>query len=121
MSVVRIYHNPHCSKSRQALALLAESGIDPEVILYLETPPTVAELAVIVRKLGIGVREIIRTGEDEYRELGLEDPALSDDELLAVLVANPVLIQRPIVIRGSRAVIGRPVENIHELIKGVKP
>lgn len=118
MSAVQIYHNPHCSKSREALNLLQQNGIQPEIILYLENPPSLNELAAVIDKLGIGVRDIIRTGEDEYISLGLENPLLDDSELLAALVATPALIQRPIVIKGEKAVIGRPVENVLRFIKG---
>ena len=116
MSEYQIYHNPRCSKSRQTLALLQEKGIEPEVILYLQNSPSVDDLKAVIAKLGVTVRDIIRTGEDAYKEQQLKNPDLSDDELLAAMVASPKLIQRPIVIKGDRAVVGRPPENVLDLI-----
>lgn len=112
-----LYHNPRCSKSRQALALLEEKGLSPRIIEYLKTPPTTDELTGLIRKLGCKAHDIIRTGEDEYTEAGLSENS-PDDKILAALVKYPVLLQRPIVVKGSRAVIGRPPENILTLIKG---
>lgn len=113
---VRIYHNPRCSKSRQTLALLEERGIQPDIIRYLETPPNAAELRRLVDALGVStVRDIIRVKESEYKELGLDDPALSDDALIEALADNPKLIERPIVVRGDRAAIGRPPEAVLDL------
>jgi arsenate reductase len=114
---IRIYHNPRCSKSRQALQLLEERGIDPTVVLYLETPPTSTELQSLLKKLGIGPRELLRRGEPEYAERNLADPALSDAALIEAMIACPKLMERPVVVRGERAVIGRPPENVLGLLE----
>jgi arsenate reductase len=111
-----IYHNPRCSKSRQALQLLEERGIHPTVVLYLENPPTRTQLQSVLEKLGIGPRALLRRGEPEYAEQGLSDAGLSDAALVDAMVACPKLIERPIVVRGGRAVIGRPPENVLELL-----
>jgi arsenate reductase len=110
------FHNPRCSKSRGALALLAEHGVEPEVVAYLDTPPSKAALREIVRKLGLPARALLRTGEDAYKELGLADPSLSDAALIDAMHAHPILIERPIFVRGDRAVIGRPIENVLQLL-----
>jgi arsenate reductase len=115
MTVV-IYHNPRCSKSRQALQLLQEHGVEPEIVLYLEQPPTKKQLQELLKKLGIGARELLRKSEDEYRQLGLDDPALSEAAIVAALAAHPKLIERPIVVKGARAVLGRPPENVLQLL-----
>lgn len=107
-----IYHNPRCSKSRATLALLQARGVEPTVVRYLESPPDAALLQSITGKLGCSIRDIIRTGEDVYRELGLEDKTLSEAALNDIVAANPKLLQRPIVINGERAAIGRPPENV---------
>ena len=107
-----IYHNPRCSKSRATLALLQERGIEPEVVLYLDAPPSVAVLKELTAMLGCSVREIIRRGEDVYRELGLRDAGLSEEALLAAVAAHPRLLERPIVVHGDKAVVGRPSENV---------
>ena len=111
-----IYHNPRCSKSRQTLQLLQENGVEPEVVLYLETPPSRDTLAELLQKLGIGARDLLRTGEDAYKELQLNDKDLSDEQLLDAMEQHPKLIQRPIVVKGDRAVLGRPPENVLELL-----
>lgn len=103
-----IYHNPRCSKSREALALLQAQGLKPTVIEYLKTPPDVAELQGLVALLGLPARELLRAGEDEYQRLGLADPALDETALLAAIAAHPILLQRPIVVHGRRALIARP-------------
>lgn len=113
---VTIYHNPRCSKSRQTLQLLADQGVEPEVINYLDTPPTAAELERILRMLGLEPRELMRRKEEEYAQLGLDDPALSRNDLIAAMVQHPRLIERPIVIRGKQAAIGRPPEKILEIL-----
>lgn len=105
-----IYHNPRCSKSRRTLELLEERGLKPEIVNYLETPPSAKELAAILKALGAAPRDIIRKKEDPYKDLGLEDPAVSDEALIAAMVKNPILIERPIVVNGDRAAIGRPPE-----------
>ncbi len=116
MTQYKIYHNPRCSKSRQTLALLEESAITPEVILYLETPPTEKELTELLGKLGISPRDLLRKGEAEYKALGLSDSHLTDPELIKAMCENPRLIERPIVVANDRAVLGRPPENVLELI-----
>ncbi len=116
MSDIAIYHNPRCSKSRQSLALLEENGVNPEIILYLDHPPTEAGLSAVLAKLGVGPRDIIRKGEDAYKEKNLADDSLSDTQLVAAMVAHPILIERPIIVRGDRAVVGRPPENVLELL-----
>ena len=111
-----IYHNPRCSKSRQTLALLEERGISPRVVDYLKTPPSAAELKAILKKLGLRPRDLMRKGEPIYAELGLKDRDLDDDALIALMVANPILIERPIVVSGGKAAIGRPPESVLEIL-----
>ncbi|BBM02681.1 arsenate reductase (glutaredoxin) [Microbulbifer sp. GL-2] len=111
-----IYHNPRCSKSRQTLQLLQENGVEPEVVLYLETPPSADNLKAILGKLGINARDLLRTGEEPYKQLNLKDPALSETQLIDAMAQNPILIQRPIVVKGDKAAIGRPPENVLELL-----
>jgi arsenate reductase len=113
---VTIYHNPRCSKSRQALALLEEKGVRPEIVEYLKTPPSAAELRAILGMLGLAPRELMRRKEASYKEAGLDDPALDDDALIAAMVAHPVLIERPIVVKDGRAALGRPPEAILEIL-----
>jgi arsenate reductase len=108
--------NPRCSKSRAALELLRERGIDPEVRDYLHQPPTIAELQDLMSRLGTGARSLLRSGEAEYAALGLDDPSLDDAALLAAMAAHPRLIERPIFINGARAIIGRPPERVLELL-----
>lgn len=116
MSEFTIYHNPRCSKSRQTLAILEENGIEPSQVLYLENPPTQKELKALIAKLGIEPRELLRKGEDAYRSEGLNDLSLSDAALIKAMVEHPKLIERPIVVKGDKAVLGRPPENVLELI-----
>lgn len=113
---IRIFHNPRCSKSRAALSLLQERGLEPEITLYLETPPDAAELRSILGKLGLTARELMRKGEQEYRELGLSDGSLSEQALIAAMAAHPKLIERPIVLANDRAAIGRPLEAVLEIL-----
>ncbi len=113
---VTIYHNPRCSKSRQTLALLEEQGLVPRVVEYLKTPPTAAELKAILNKLGLKPRDLVRQGEPRYAELGLKDRDVDDDTLIDLMVANPILIERPIVVRGNKAAIGRPPEKVLEIL-----
>jgi arsenate reductase len=117
MSDIRIYHNPRCSKSRESLKALADLHLEAEVIEYLKDPPTVAELDRICTQLGVEPVEIIRTKEKKFRELGL---SLADDrgrrEWLKILSENPILIERPIVVKGNRAAIGRPVDQVIDLL-----
>lgn len=112
---VTLYHNPSCSKSRETLALIQASGITPRVIEYLKTPPSEVELAAIVHKLGIAPAELVRTGERLFKEK-YSGKVLSDVEWIKALAADPVLMQRPIVVRGDVAVIGRPAENVKRLL-----
>ena len=114
MSEVTLYHNPRCSKSRQTLALLEERGIEPEIIEYLKTPPDAATITELLGKLGIPAIELIRRGEAPFAELGL---AGGDDvALIEAMVSHPVLIQRPIVVSGEQARIGRPPENALDIL-----
>ena len=115
-AVVRLYHNTRCSKSRGALELLQARGIEPELVHYLETPPSPAELRGLLRMLGTGARGLLRTGEPEYAELGLVDPSLTEDALIAAMAAHPKLIERPVFVHGDRAVIGRPPERVLEIL-----
>ena len=112
---MKIYHNPRCSKSRQTLALLQEKGAEPEVVLYLDTVPTTDELKVLLAKLGIGPMQLVRKGEDAWKEK-FKGKELSDDEIIAAMISNPKLIERPIVVKDNKAVLGRPPENALELI-----
>lgn len=117
MSEYTIYHNPRCSKSRQTLSLLEQHGVQPDVVLYLETPPTAKELEAILAKLKMEARALLRKGEDAYKEFNLSKPELSDSALIDAMTKAPKLIERPIVIKGKRAVLGRPPENVLELLK----
>ena len=116
MADATIFHNPRCSKSRQTLALLEENGVTPDIVLYLESPPTAAGLTGLLTKLGLTPRELMRKGEDVYKEKCLADKGLSDTELVAAMAAHPILIERPIVVVGDRAALGRPPENVLELL-----
>ena len=112
-----IYHNPRCSKSRQTLQLLRDRGVDAEIVEYLKEPPTRSELRQIVRALGIPARDLIRRKEKMFAEVGDAGIRYSDSAAIDLLVEYPRLIERPIVLRGNRAVIGRPPENILELVE----
>lgn len=109
---VTIYHNPRCTKSRQTLQLLQDRGIEPNVIEYLKNPPTPQELADILDKLSMAPRALMRKQEAEYKANGLDDPALNNQALIDGMVANPILIERPIVIANGKAAVGRPPENV---------
>jgi arsenate reductase len=117
MSQFTIYHNPRCSKSRQTLAILEEHNIQPEVVLYLENTPSKQQLKEILKQLGKSPRDILRKSEDAYKENALSDLTLTDDALLKAMITEPKLIERPIVVKGTKAVLGRPPENVLELIK----
>ena len=117
MTDITIYHNPRCSKSRQALALIEQHGVTPQIVLYLEDTPSPAQLRTLLQKMRLTAREILRKGEDEYNALGLADPQLSEAALLQALSQHPKLIERPIIVRGEHAVLGRPPENVLELLK----
>ena len=116
MNQITIWHNPRCSKSRAGLALLVEQGIEPEIIKYLDTPPTTRELTALLQKLDMEPKELMRTKETIYRELELDDVD-NEKQLIEAMVAHPKLIERPIVIRRDKAVVGRPLENIEALLK----
>jgi arsenate reductase len=113
---IRIYHNPRCSKSRQTLQLLQERGFEPEIVKYLETPPSEDELREILDRLGMRPRDLMRKREPEYKASGADDPALSDDELIALMVQYPKLIERPIVLHDDKAALGRPPEQVLEIL-----
>ena len=113
---VTILHNPRCSKSRNSLALLKEQGIEPDVRLYLENPPTEDELTSILEMLAISAKDLLRRGEPEYKELGLGNQNFSEQKLIQLMIKHPKLIERPIVIAGDKAVIGRPPEQVLNLL-----
>lgn len=113
----QIYHNPRCSKSRDSLALLEANGVTPEIIRYLDNPPTQDELKTLLRKLGVGIRDILRRNEPAYAALGLDDATMSEEAVLDLVVSHPVLIERPIVVKGDHAVLGRPPQTILQLLK----
>lgn len=112
---MKIFHNPRCSKSRQTLALIEEKGVGIEIIKYLENTPTKSELVDVINKLGITPFQLVRKSEDIYKE-EFKGKELSDDEWIEAMVTNPKLIERPIVIEGNKAVIGRPPETVLELL-----
>lgn len=114
MSTYTILHNPRCSKSRQTLGILEEKGVETEVVKYLEETPSAEEIKVILKKLNISARELMRTKEDQYKTLGLKDE-MDEEKLVEAMAAHPKLIERPIVIKGDRAVLGRPPEKVLEL------
>lgn len=116
MTDLTLYHNPRCSKSRGALELLEARGVQPNVVRYLETPPSASELKSLLGKLGIPARDLLRSGEDEYKTLGLSDTSLSEAQLIDAMVKHPKLIERPILIAGDKAVVGRPPEKLLELL-----
>lgn len=113
---VTIFHNPRCSKSRATLDLLRERDIEPDVVEYLKDTPSVEQLRDVLAKLGARPRDIMRTGEEPYRALGLDDPSLDDDAVLRAMVEHPILIQRPIVVANGRAIIGRPPEKVLQIL-----
>lgn len=109
-----IYHNPKCSKSRQTLALLEEQGIKPDIIEYLKNPPSAEKLKEILSLLAISPRDLMRKKEDEYKELA--DPELSDEDLIGLMVKHPILIERPIVLANGKAALGRPPEQVLNIL-----
>ena len=111
-----LYHNPRCSKSRAAFALLKERDVGLEVVRYLETPPDEAALRELLVQLGMTPLELMRRGEARYRELGLKAAGVSDEDRIRAMAENPILIERPIFIAGGRAVVGRPPERVLELL-----
>lgn len=112
----KIYHNPHCSKSRQTLELLNGKGIETEIIEYLNTPPDAATLEKILTGLKMEPRDLMRKGQDEYKTLNLADETLSRDDLITAMIENPILIERPIVITDKGMAIGRPIENVEKIL-----
>jgi arsenate reductase (glutaredoxin) len=116
MMKVTIYHNPRCSKSRATLKLLEERGIEPDIVEYLKSPPDAATLKKLLRMLGLKPRELLRTGETAYDEAGLDDSSLNDEAVIAAMITHPILIERPIVVAGNRATIGRPPEKVLDII-----
>ena len=111
-----IYHNPRCSKSRQTLELIKNQGLEPDVVLYLETPLSAQTIATLLKKLGISARQLLRRGEQAYKEQNLADNSLSEAQLIEAMVEFPKLIERPIVVSGDRAIIGRPPEQVMEIL-----
>ena len=118
MSELIIYHNPKCSKSRQTLELIKNQGLQPKIVLYLDEKLSQEELKNIISKLGIKARDLLRKNENDYKENNLDNPNLTDEELVELMLSFPKLMERPIVVKGEQAVIGRPPENVLELIKG---
>jgi len=116
MSDFIIYHNPRCSKSRQTLEILNDQNVDTKIVLYLENPPSAEEVASILEKLGLSSRDIIRKGEEEYKLLNIKDQSLTENELISFMSENPKLIERPIVVKDDKAIIGRPPENVLSLL-----
>jgi arsenate reductase (glutaredoxin) len=112
-----IWHNPRCSKSRQTMQLLTDAGVEPTVIEYLKTPPEPSEIKRVLSILNIAPKALMRTKEAAFKENGLGAADVSDDALVAAMAAHPILIERPVVIKGDRAVIGRPPENVNALLK----
>lgn len=114
---ITIYHNPRCSKSRETLALIKEQGIEPTIIQYLETPPDAATLKTLLKELGFtSARQLMRHKEDLYKQLNLADESLTEEQLIDAMVNNPKLIERPIVVKGKKARIGRPPEQVLEIL-----
>ena len=113
---IQIYHNPRCSKSRQTLALIEEQNIQPEIILYLENTPTAETLTDLLKKLDISARDLLRKGEQDYKDNKLSDTSLSEQDLIEKMTQFPKLIERPIVVKGKQAVLGRPPENVKGLL-----
>jgi arsenate reductase len=116
MSKVTIYHNPACGTSRNVLAMIREAGIEPEIIQYLKTPPSKANLRELVAKMGISVRGLLREKGPPFAELGLADPKWTDDQLLDFIIQYPILMNRPIVVSNAGAKLCRPSETVRELL-----
>jgi len=113
MQNIQIWHNPRCSKSRNALNLLEEKGINSNVVKYLEDTPNKKELKEVLKKLGIPAKELLRTGENIYKELNLKDEN-DEEKIIDAMLLHPKLIERPIIIKGDKAVIARPIENLEQ-------
>ena len=116
MSNVTIYHNPRCSKSRQTLELIKQQGVEPDIVLYLQDTPNASELSQLLELLKISPRQLLRKGEADYKENNLSDPGLSDSALIDMMIKFPKLIERPIVVADGKAVLGRPPENVLEIL-----
>jgi len=116
MPNVTIYHNPHCSKSRQTLELLRAQNVQPTIIEYLKTPPSFDELKLVLNLLNLSARELIRSKETVYREKNLSNPDITENELIQVMIEQPILIERPIVIHNNKAILGRPPEKVLEIL-----
>ncbi len=116
MTDITLYHYSRCSKSRAALALLEERGINATVVHYLDTPLTAEQLRSLLNKLGLSARQLMRQGESVYSEMGLDNPDLTETQLINAMVQAPILIERPILEVGQRAAIGRPIDNLIELL-----
>ena len=114
--MVTIYHNPRCSKSRQTLQLLQDNNITPEIVEYLKTPLSYEHLSSIIEMLGVTARALVRTSEQEYKDLNLKNQDLSDDDLINAIVQAPKLMQRPIVVNNDKAAIGRPPEDVLSIL-----
>ena len=114
--MITIYHNPRCSKSRETLKLLNENGIEPTIVLYLDTPPDPKTLKSLLKKLNMKAHELIRKNEADYKSLGLNSDSISEDALIEAMSAHPKLIERPIVIHGKKAAIGRPPETVLDIL-----
>lgn len=113
---ITLYHNPRCSKSRASLKLLRAHAVEPRIVEYLRTPPDEAALRTLLKKLKLRARDIIRTHETPYAELGLADESLGEEELIRAIAEHPILLQRPIAVAGERAVVGRPPEKVLDLV-----
>ena len=113
---VTIYHNPRCSKSRQTLKLLQDKGVEPRIVEYLQTPPDAETLRRLIALLGISPRDLLRRKEAPYNELNLADPEKSDEEIIAAMTQHPILIERPIVVKDERAALGRPPEQVLDIL-----
>ncbi len=116
MTDLTLYHNPRCSKSRAALEILEARGLAPTVVRYLETPLDAAQLRSLLSALKLSARQLLRTGEDDYKALNLADTSLSDEQLIAAMATHPKLIERPILVVGDKAIIGRPPEKVLEIL-----
>lgn len=113
--MVTIWHNPRCSKSRQTLSLLRDNGVEPQIVEYLKDEPSEADIRDALAKLGLEPRKLMRTGEAIYKELGLKDVS-DEDALIAAMVAHPILIERPVVLNGDKAALGRPPEDVLKIL-----
>lgn len=113
---VTIYHNPRCSKSRATLALLAEKGVEPEIVEYLQTPPSKEEMNRILDGLGMAPRDLMRKKEEPYKALNLGDDSMGRDALIDAMLENPILMERPVVVKNGKYALGRPPENVLEIL-----